>query len=459
MHQEGIDAVDEVRRFLEANPETQNFEFFATDANGIQRGKRLPAAMAEQAARTGIQLQRSIFSTDIWSEDVLETGLIFESGDADCLCTVVPGSIRPVPWLGRPVAQGLIRMEEENGHGFFGDPREVLSAVLARYAAVSLTPVVATELEFCLYDPARRPGEAPSAPRSPGTGCPKARTQMYGIDDLHELDAFFRDLEVACAEQWLPTETLISEHGQGQYEINLLHTADAVLAADHAVLLKRTVKGIARKHGLGATFMAKPYGEDSGNGFHIHMSVLDDRTGANIFIGDPGGSEGELEWAIGGVLKHMPETMALLAPNMNSYKRFQPGSYAPTAPAWGFDNRTLAVRVPRSGPDSRRLEHRVAGADANPYLVVAAMLSGALEGMRNRINPGPPITGNAYDHELTQLPTNWGQALEIFEASSHIAEYFGARYQHLYATCKRQELEVCNRQISAFEYESYLNTV
>lgn len=458
MTRDANESVDEIRAFLEQHPETETFEFFATDANGIQRGKRIPAAMAAAVARNGVQLQRSIFAADIWSTDVVETGLIFESGDADAPCSVIPGSIRPVPWLGRPAAQGLLCMRENDGQPFFGDPREVLRRVLARYTALKRTPVIATELEFCLYDTAREYGEAPAPPRSPRSGCPLGHTQLYGISELHELDAFFRDLEQACAAQGLPTETLISEHGQGQYEINLLHSDDAVLAADHAVLLKRTVKGVAGNHGMGATFMAKPYGEDSGNGLHVHMSVVDEQ-GCNVFVEKPDGKAGELEWAIGGVLKHMPDTMAILAPNMNSYKRFQAGSYAPMAPAWGFDNRTLAIRVPRSSSESRRLEHRVAGADANPYLVIACVLSGALDGMLHRIDPGSPVRGNAYDHELDQLPLSWGQALDAFEASAHITEYFGAEYKRLYVACKRQELETCNRQISGFEYESYLRSV
>jgi glutamine synthetase len=458
MSENVMDPVAEVTAFLERYPETETFELFVTDANGIQRGKRIPAAMAKQAASDGIALQRSVFAADIWSEDVVESGLIFESGDADAVCRLIPGSIRRVPWLKRPAAQGFLRMEEEDGQPFFGDPREVLRRILKICQSRQLTPVVATELEFCLFDARRDRRAPPTAPRSPRTGYPLGHTQMYGISELHELDDFFRDVDDACAAQGLPTDTLISEHGQGQFEVNLLHTADALLAADHAVLLKRTVKGVAAKHGMGATFMAKPRGEDSGNGLHVHMSLLDE-AGRNLFIDQGQGGDRYLEWAIGGILKHMPDTMAVLAPNMNSYKRFQAGSYAPMAASWGFDNRTLAVRVPRSSPASRRLEHRVAGADANPYLVIACVLSGALDGLSHAIDPGNPIRGNAYDHELERLPTNWREALDRFEGSLHLTEYLGQAYQTLYATCKRQELETCNRQISGFEYESYLDSV
>lgn len=452
------DLSGEVARYLEAYPDTRSFEVFVVDANGIQRGKRLPVAMMEHVAQEGIHLQRSVFSADVWSEDIVETGLIFETGDADTVCHIVPGSVQPVPWLDQRTAQALLWMEGEDGQPFFGDPRQVLVAMQERFAALGLTPVVATEIEFFLLDANRRADQAPQPPRSPRTGQSLAAcTHMYGITELHELDEFFREVEQACRLQGLPTETLIAEHGRAQYEINLLHVADAVVAADYTVMLKRIIKGVAARHGMEATFMAKPHELESGSGFHVHMSLLN-AAGENVFgAGEDG--EQRLRHAIGGVLQSMADTMAILAPNRNSYRRFQPGSYAPMAPVWGYDNRTLAVRVPKSSAGARRLEHRVAGADANPYLTVAAVLSGVIAGLEGRIDPGAPIAGNAYDHDLERLPVAWGPALERFEQSAHVAHYFGPAYQQLYATCKRQEYNVFNQRITALEYESYLRSV
>lgn len=451
------DLAREVQQYLDTHPDTQTFEVFLTDAHGIQRGKRLPASMMEKVAKEGIHLQRSIFSADVWSQDVVETGLIFESGDPDTVCRLVPASLRPVPWLESPTAQALLWMEDEPGEPFFGDPRQVLRAMQSRLRALDLQPIVATEIEFYLLAADRQPGDPPRPPRSPRTGHALAQSHLYGISELHGLEAFFREVERACQQQGLPTDTLIAEHGPAQYEINLQHVTDAVLAADHAVMLKSVIKGVAARHGMEATFMAKPYPEESGNGFHMHMS-LQDACGQNVFA-DAAEGERMLHYGIGGVLRNMADTVAILAPNRNSYRRFQPGSYAPMAPAWGYDNRTLAVRVPKSPAEATRLEHRVAGADTNPYLAVAAVLAGVLAGIEERCEPGPPVTGNAYEHELARLPTSWETALERFEQSAHIARYFGTEYQRLYATCKRQELDVFNRRITELEYESYLGIV
>ncbi len=448
----------EVAAFLEEHGEIETVEFFITDANGIQRGKRVPAAKAQRAARDGIYLQRSIFATDIWSGDVEESGLLFELGDPDTPCFMVPGSLRPVPWLERPTAQALLHMVDDEGRPFYGDPREVLIRVTERYRAEGLHPVVATEVEFNLCAARASSDAAPEPPVASPGGQPLAATQMFGISELEELDAFFHEVERACSEQGIPNDTLIAEHGPAQYEINLGHVRDPVLAADYTVLLKRVIKGVAFKHGMEATFMAKPYGEHSGNGFHVHMSVCDD-AGHNIFASEDPEVDGPLRWAIGGVVANMADSMAILAPNLNSYRRFVPGSFAPLTPVWGHDNRTLAVRVPRSNAANARLEHRVAGADANPYLVVAAVLAGAHDGLRHRLDPGPPIDGNAYEQDHTPLPNVWAQALDRLEASAHIAEYFGTDYQSLYSTCKRQELNAFARYVTPLEYSAYLRNV
>lgn len=452
------DSVTEMEAFLGHFPETETVEFFITDANGIQRGKRVPASRAAAAVRDGIFLQRSAFCADIWSNDVEATGLIFELGDPDTACFMVPGSLCPVPWLERPAAQAMLVMQDEDGRPFHADPREVLRRVEQRYREAGLQPVVATEIEFNLCDAHRADSEPPSPPISASRGQPLNATQMFGISELHELDAFFAELEHVCGVQGIPADALIAEHGPAQYEINLCHVPNAVLAADYTVLLKRAIKGVALRHGMEATFMAKPYADHAGNGFHVHMSVCDE-TGGNLFASDRKDGEEKLKWAISGVLRNMADSMAILAPNINSYRRFQPGSYAPMTPVWGYDNRTLAVRVPRASAENARLEHRVAGADANPHLVVAAVLAGVHAGLTERIDPGEPTRGNAYEQKRLPLPNTWNAALDAFEASAHVEEYFGREYRAIYGTCKRQELEVFGREISPLEYASYLRSV
>jgi glutamine synthetase len=221
------------------------------------------------------------------------------------------------------------------------------------------------------------------------------------------------------------------------------------------VLLKRLVKGVARRHGMEATFMSKPYGDCAGNGMHVHASILG-RDGRNIFAGE--GREGApaLRHAVAGLLSTMEECTAVFAPNANAYRRFRAGSHAPTRVAWGYDNRSAAVRVPDSAPDATRIEHRVSGADANPYLVVAAVLAGAFHGMQGRMEPPPAAAGNVYESAARPLPASWDAALAAFEASGFIAHYWGEAYRRVYAACKRQEKEILEARVTSAEYDAYL---
>ncbi|MFG1489662.1 glutamine synthetase, partial [Oceanospirillum sp. HFRX-1_2] len=207
--------------------------------------------------------------------------------------------------------------------------------------------------------------------------------------------SFFGEVRSACVEQGIPADTIISELGPGQFEINLMHVADPALAGDHATLFKRLVKGVARKHDFGATFMAKPYADKSGNGFHVHFSLID-KDGNNVFDDGTDAGSDLLRHAIAGLMETMADSMLIFAPHLNSYRRFAAGAHAPTFASWGYENRTVALRVPESEPVARRIEHRVSGADANPYLVLASVLAGALYGIENKLQPPSPIEGDAY---------------------------------------------------------------
>jgi len=454
----GPDALDEVQTFLKRYPDTEVAEVLLTDTNGLMRGKQLPANALAKVFKGGVRLPASVFALDIWGNDVEASGLVFETGDADRVCTGVPGSLKPVTWLKTPTAQVLMSMLNADGTPFYGDPRQVLAGVLARYSALGLTPVVATELEFYLFDVERGADGRLQPPRSPITGQSITGSQLYGIDELQELGELFGGIARACAAQDVPTDTLIAEHAPGQYEINLTHVPDALLAADQAVMLKRAIKGVASQHRTTASFMAKPFGDRAGNGFHIHFSLLD-RDGRNVF--DDGTTKGSpvLRHAVAGQAATMAEGMAVFAPNTNSYRRFQPGSYAPIAPAWGYDNRSTALRIPLSEPEAMRIEHRVAGADANPYLTLATVLAGAIHGIVSQLEPQPPTVGDAYRQHPASLPDTWERALEAFEGSSFIAEYLSASYRELYCACKWQELNTFKRQVTPMEYNAYLRTV
>jgi glutamine synthetase len=277
---------------------------------------------------------------------------------------------------------------------------------------------------------------------------------MYSLSDLDDFAQVFHDIRLACTAQGLPADTIISEAAPGQFEVNLYHRADPMAAADDAVLLRRLIDGVARKHGLRATFMAKPYLDFAGSGMHVHVSLAD-RDGRNVFGNGEDGAR-LLRHAIGGCLATMEDAAPLFIQSVNGYRRLMPGSYAPTSICWGFDNRSVAVRVPNGGDKARRLEHRIAGADANPYLVLAAILAGMLEGLDQAIEPPAPIEGNAYDREIRRLSSDMPQALDRFATSDFVARYFGEEYRFIWHVMKVAELAVFQRRITALEYETYL---
>lgn len=439
--------------FLQRYPGLEYIEAFLTDINGIARGKRLPAHALERLYRAGLCLPASTLLLDVWGREVVATGLIFDTGDADLFCHPVEHGLRPLPWSDGRGAQLLLTMHDGDGRPWAADPRNVLAGITERFRARGQTPVVATELEFRLFDAESGPDGRPQPLGALG----QSASQLFGLDELDILESVFSEIDRACREQDLPADTVIAEQSDGQYEVNLRHVPDPLLAADQAVLFKRTVKAVARRHGLIASFMAKPFGDEAGNGLHVHTSLLGD-DGTNLFI-DDGGETGTLRNAIGGLTATMADVMALLAPHANSWRRFQPYAHVPMAPTWDHDNRTTAVRIPLSSPAATRIEHRVAGADANPYLVVAAVLAGIDHGITQRLEPPPETRGNAFEEGRTELPIHWDGALQAFECSGFIAEYFGSEYRRLFTAVKRQELETFRTRVPRTEYETYLAIV
>ncbi len=446
----------EVDAFLAKHPDTEFVEAFLVDLNGIPRGKRLPGSALRRIFESGINLPASTIVLDVWGHDVEASGLIFETGDADHPCMPVAGSLRPLPWGQRRAAEVLLRMLTPAGEPFGGDPRNVLAAVLARFEAQGLTPVVATELEFRLFEGELGDNGAPRMPtrlRRHGN-----YSQLYGLEELDSLEELFVDVERACEAQGLPTDTVIAESEDGQYEINLQHVADPLLAADQTVLLKRTIKAVARRHGLIASFMAKPFGDQAGNGMHVHVSLLDGG-GRNVFAAPSGGCGERLLHAVGGLTATMVGATAVFAPHANSFRRFQAEAHVPLAPTWGRDNRTTALRIPLGNAEATRVEHRVAGADANPYLVLTAVLGGIHHGMARELAPPPETQGNANAQHKPTLPDDWGWALEAFEQSAFVREYLGADCQRLFSACKRQERDRFQRTVPRIEYDTYLGTI
>ncbi len=449
---------EEARAFIAANPDIKQIDALLVDSCGVLRGKKLPIRGLPKLFTEGVGFPASIYATDITGSTVEATGLGMDEGDADRPCRAVPGSLSTVPWAPRPTGQVLLSMHEADGAPFFADPRAVLKRVVDRLAADGLHPVVALELEFYLIDRRRDANGGPQPPKAPGTGRRQSTTQVYGIDELYEFDTVLNAMDEAAREQRIPVDAAVSEYAPGQYEINLHHSDDPIRAADEAVLFKRVVKGVAHRHGMEATFMAKPYAELSGNGLHIHLSLLDTK-GVNVFAAEDPTGTAALRHAIGGLATTIEEGMALFAPNANAFRRFQSGSYAPHAPSWAVNNRSCALRVPVGPATDRRVEHRVAGADSNIYFVLAAVLAGAHYGLTRKLDPGPPITGNAYKTVPATLTSSWHGALAELEASEILADYLGDEFIGVYLALKRAEREKFQATITALEYAWYLEKV
>lgn len=452
-----MDMHEQAQAFLRDNPDIEILEAFVIDVNGVPRGKWIPRERIAEILTKGMAMPRSVSVLDIWGRDVHGAGLAEGTGDPDGICKPIEGTLARVNWLRRPTAQIMLTMDNADGTPFFADPRQVLAAVLERFRAAKLTPVVATELEFYLIDPVRSALDPVRPPNSREGRWHTGQTQVLSISELQDHEEVFQDIAAACRAQNVPADTTLRENGPGQYEINLNHVPDALRAADYAVLLKRIVKGVARKHDLDATFMAKPYGTQAGSGMHVHFSVLDEE-GRNIYAGEDGPAE-TLMHSVGGLIANMNDSMAVFAPHANSYRRLRPSEHAPTYASWGFDNRSAAVRVITASKPATRIEHRVAGSDTNPYLVLAMILNAALTGMKERLSPGGAISGDDHAVSHEPLPTNWDHALQRFARSSFAYATLGPHYRALYAACKRQELSEFSLRVTDVEYDAYIRTV
>jgi glutamine synthetase len=346
---------------------------------------------------------------------------------------------------------------ELDGRPARADPRHVLASVVERCRAAGYTPVVAVEIEFYLLERDATGKLVPSAGLLSGQR--RARIDAYELGRLDDMSPLFDDLYAATRAQGLPLRTLMAEYAPGQFEITLEHRADALRAVDEAIMFKRAVRGIAARHGRTACFMAKPFAELAGSGMHLHASLAD-HDGRNLCAAEAPEGSPLLRQAIGGLRQTLGDGMAVYAPNANSYRRFRAMSYAPVAATWGVNNRTVSLRVPAGPPASRHVEHRVAGADANPYLVAALVLAGMLHGLERKLDPGPPTTGNGYAQAPRgELPNQWFAALERAAQSNFLREALGAGFLDVFLAIKQQESEKFAALVTDRDYEWYLDTV
>ncbi len=456
MNSEQVKLTSELTELLDRYPQIQYVDAFVSDLNNVIRGKRFPVKDASKIYTSGVPFPESVFLLDTQGESDDPCGRGFSDGDPDGLLFPVAGMSQYIPWGKGNKAQVLTQMYTEVGKPSSVDPRCIASRILKQFNELGYESKIAFELEFFLLDKAPNDEGYPQFPCLPNSDRRVESTQVYSLDDLDNQAEFLGGVDQACEIQQIPASVATSEYSPSQYEINLQHVSEPLLAADHCVLLKKVIKGVADSLGMQATFMAKPFPELSGSGTHVHLS-LQDAQGDNVFPDQtPLGSQ-LLQYAIGGLLDTMSDMFAFFAPVRNSFRRFVPDLYVPVNRTWGYNNRSVTIRIPSGSNQSRRLEHRIAGADVNPYLLLAAILAGIHHGITNRVDPGSASDSvNVSDEIDESLPLQWSKAIEKFQSSDFANRYFTSEYVDLYSAVKREEMLSFEQRITNWEYQLYL---
>jgi len=450
----------EAEAFLAAHPDIEAFDIVLHDANGIGRGKIIRRHELLSIYKGGRHMPISILGLDICGEDVHETGLIWDQGDGDLRAWPIPGTL--VPLHGTKPARGevFLSLYTLDGAPMTSDPRHALQAQVDAMASAGLYPAAAFELEFFLLandrdsDGKVRPADAVLDGRR------SDKTEVYSVDHLHGMEPLFSEIYAGAAEAGITAETVISEYAPGQYELTLHYRAHVMQAADDLARLKRIVRLTARRFGVTACFMAKPIERYAGSGMHFHVSLQDGK-GTNLFAEKEVGKWNDtILHALGGLRATMAESMLVFAPHANSWRRFANQSYAPVSTNWGVNNRSVALRIPAGPRAARRIEHRPAGVDANPYLVAATVLAAIRHGLNHKIDPGPETTGNGYDDEAASaMPRDWRSAIEAAQGSAFLKGALGADMHRTFTAVKAAEQARVARTIADVDYDLYLHTV
>ena len=444
------------KEFLNNHPNLEKIEFIYVDFNGIPRGKYASPKTLVKAFDGGLRMPISSYVLDIWGDNPKGTGLVM-SGDGDAICRPVSSSLAVTPWNSRNTAQCLVSMEGGDGEPIYADPRHILSSVLDRFNKLNLKPVIAPEMEFYLVDKQLQKNGHPQMPLIPGTHRRYEDVQLLNLSEMDDFEGFFALVEKSAHSLGIPAETAIKECAPGQFEINLLHHDDALLMADQTFLMKRLIKNCARKFNMNATFMAKPFSEEAGNGMHAHLSIVD-IDGKNVFQVDKDKQpQAIFAEAISGLLKTTPDFLSFYAPHSNSYRRLvHNADHAPTTLSWGNENRTALIRLPEASSEATRLEFRLPSADSNPYLVFASILSSVLSGITEKYSLDKETLGNAHAQHEPALAITWREAVHKTSESLIVKDFFGERFQKSYQCVKESEIKRFESTITDFEYNSYL---
>ncbi|TIP60588.1 MAG: glutamine synthetase [Mesorhizobium sp.] len=433
----------------------EDIECITPDQAGVARGKMMPSK--KFTSNTSLALPSAVFMTTI-SGGYPENGNGFNYPEDDGDLKLMPdlSTLTVVPWEEDPTAAVICDLVHQDGRSVEFTPRNVLKRVLAAYDKRGLKPVVAPEIEFYLV----RKNPDPDYPLTPPVGRSGRAIgggAGYSIAGVNEFDELIDDIYHFSESQGLEIDTLIHEEGAGQLEINLRH-GDPIELADQVFMFKRTIREAALKHEIYATFMAKPIQGQPGSAMHIHQSIIDKKTGRNVFSAEDGSETEAFFHFLGGMQKHVPNALVMFAPYVNSYRRLTQSASAPVNNKWGYDNRTTAFRVPRSDPAARRVENRIPSSDANPYLALAASLACGLIGMTNKIKAEPPVLTTANEAEI-DLPRSLLEAVDLFEADEELCALLGKSFAATYAAIKRAEFETFMEVISPWEREYLLLNV
>ncbi len=444
---------DSFHDWLNGRP-VDEVECVVADIAGVARGKSMPAGKFARQERLFLPI--SIFYQTITGTYAELENVENQWTESDMLLTPDLSTVTAAPWTGDVTLQVIHDITNIEGEPIAIAPRNVLKRILGFYAEKSWRPVVAPELEFYLTKPNTNP-DNPIEPQVGRTGRKVVGRQAYSISAVDEYGPVIDDIYDFSEAQGFEIDTIIQEGGAGQIEINLQH-GDPVALADQVFYFKRCIREAALRHDCFATFMAKPIQDEPGSAMHIHQSIVDTRTGKNIFS-HPDGSATDLFYGfIAGQQTYLPQVFSMLAPYVNSYRRFVAGEAAPINLEWGEDNRTAGLRIPIATAQSRRVENRIVGMDCNPYLAFAASLASGLLGMNQGRSPRPALTGEADESSIT-LPRSLMAALDLFEHDSKITELLGSEFCQLHRTIKRSESDQFLQVISSWERDHLLLNV
>ena len=421
----------------------EDVEAFVPDMAGSARGKVMPAG---KFGLGDMKMPESVFAQTISGDYVQDPDNV---EDRDMLLVPDPHTLRPVPWAADPAASVFLDCYHRDGSSVAKSPRAVLRNVLAKYEARGWVPVVAPEVEFYLLSPHSDPNEEAEPPQG-RLGWTEGANQPYSIDTMNDFDPFINEVYADCEAQGIEIDTISQEMGPAQFELNFLH-GHPVDLADQVFLFKRTVREAAIKHEMHATFLAKPIAGEAGSALHVHQSVVD-KDGNNIFS-TPDGEPSELfNGFLGGLQHYMNDALLLFAPYVNSYRRFSDPDSSPVNLAWAIDNRTVGLRVPDASPEARRIENRLAGADVNPYLVIAASLACGYLGMVEGIEPTAPTVGSAYGQDYG-LHKHISSAVDALRDSNAMRDMLGDAFVDLYTALKDAEYQEFQEIITPWERE------